>query len=429
MNAQATILLDFQHAGEIDWTGLLPEARRARELLESGSGPGGGFTGWLDLPSRTTADELDSIEQTAADIRRHDALVVVGIGGSFLGAKALIDAMRDPRNQGFPVHFAGWHLDGTDYASLLRHLAGRRYAVNAISKSGTTTEPGVALRLLLGDLESRFDAATVDRLVIATTDPADGALRGLADRRGWTSFPVPADVGGRFSVLTPVGLLPAAAAGINVHALLAGAGEMMDALRNPANDSPSSNPALAYAAFRLAAYRAGRKVEALLTCSPRLGSLADWWQQLFGESEGKQRRGILPVPIALTTDLHSLGQWLQQGERIALETAIDVVRGDDLTVPATESGGDGLGHLQGRRVHDVNRIALAATIEAHAADRTPCLRIEVPEISERTLGAMIYFFEYACGISAYAMGINPFDQPGVESYKQGMRRLLDEPSD
>ncbi|MBW2278613.1 MAG: glucose-6-phosphate isomerase [Deltaproteobacteria bacterium] len=427
MSVQQQILLDFEHVKDLDWTALLPEARRARELLESGDGPGNELTGWLDLPTRLTSGELDRIERQALDIRQHDALVVVGIGGSFLGAKALIDALRDPRQDAFPVHFAGWHLDGADHASLLRHLAEQRYAVNVISKSGTTTEPGVAFRLLLDDLETRFDREAVDQLVVATTDSSRGALRALADRRGWASFPVPHDVGGRFSVLTAVGLLPAAAAGLDVRALLDGAREMMDRLRNPANDSPSSNPALAYAAFRQAAYREGRKIETLLLSSPGLVSLGGWWQQLFGESEGKQQRGLFPVPVRLTTDLHSLGQWLQQGERVALETAIDVVEGDDLAVPASEAEHDGLSHLAQRPVHEIGRVALAATPEAHSADGAPCIRIEVPDTSPRTIGALLYFFEYACAISAYTMGVNPFDQPGVEAYKQNMHRLLGKP--
>jgi glucose-6-phosphate isomerase len=354
-------------------------------------------------------------------------MVVVGIGGSFLGAKALIDALADPRDDRFPIHFAGCHLDGADLAALLRHLSDKRYAVNAVSKSGTTTEPGVALRALLDELESRFDGEEVDRLVVTTTDASTGALRELSERRGWVSFPVPADVGGRFSVLTPVGLLPAAVAGLDIRSLLEGARQMMRALRSPADDDPSSNPALAYAAYRQAAYRAGRKVEALLTCSPRLSALAGWWQQLFGESEGKQGLGLLPVPVRITTDLHSLGQWLQQGERIALETAIDVVAGDDLVVPTTAESADGLDHLAGRAVHEINRVALAATLEAHAAGGTPCARIELPDISEHSLGSLLYFFEYSCALSAYTMGVNPFDQPGVEAYKQNMHRLLGKP--
>jgi glucose-6-phosphate isomerase len=428
MSTALPILLDFDHVGDLDWSALLPEAQRARDLLESGGGPGSEMTGWLDLPTRTTEREIERVEAAAERIRREDALVVVGIGGSYLGAKALIDALGDPRNVGFPIHFAGWQLDGTDHASLLRHLADRRYAVNAVSKSGTTTEPGVAFRLLLDDLESRFDRAEVDRLITATTDASRGALRTLAERRGWATFPVPDDVGGRYSVLTPVGLLPAAAAGLDIRALLDGAREAADALRDPTAD-PASNPALCYAAFRQAAYRAGRKLEALLISAPGLRSLGGWWQQLYGESEGKRQGGLFPVPVQLTTDLHSLGQWLQQGERIACETGLDVIDGDELTVPASETSDDRLGYLAGRTVHEIGRVALAATLEAHSADGSPCLRLELRQVSEQTVGALLYFFEYACAISAYTMGVNPFDQPGVEAYKKNMHRLLGKPSE
>jgi glucose-6-phosphate isomerase len=230
-------------------------------------------------------------------------------------------------------------------------------------------------------------------------------------------------VGGRFSVLTGVGLLPAAAAGCDVRALLAGAGEMQELLRAPGNDT-TDNPALKYAALRQAAYRAGRKVEALLYCTPALSSLAEWWKQLFGESEGKQGQGLLPTSIGLTTDLHSLGQWLQDGEPIALETAIDAVGGDAIEIPDDPARPDRPDRLAGRPLHEVNRVALAATLEAHAAGGTPCARIQVPAITEPTLGGLLYFFEYACAVSAYVQGVNPFDQPGVEHYKRNMRRLL-----
>lgn len=421
MEHEPPLRIDLDLAADIDRTAAAADVLRARRDLEGGAGPGAGMTGWLDLPSRMEG-ELERIERAAADLRRREAVVVVGIGGSYLGARAVIEALGEPSATAPEVLFAGHHLDAHEHGALLARLAGADYAVNVISKSGTTTEPGCAFRLLWGDLRSRHGDALGTR-VVATTDRAHGALRELADAHGLTSFEVPDDVGGRFSVLTAVGLLPVAAAGIDIRALLGGAQGMMRRLR-AATDDLEANPALAYAAFRLAAFRAGRSVEVLATCAPRLRHLAEWWKQLFGESEGKAGKGLFPASLALTTDLHSLGQWMQEGPRLAIETALDVVHERPLPIPAMDGDRDGLRHLAGRDMHQVNRIALAATLEAHRDGGVPCCRIEIDRLDPATLGALLYFFEYACGVSALALGVNPFDQPGVEAYKRNMRRLL-----
>lgn len=422
MERDFTLRIDLDLAAGLDRSAAAGDVQRARRTLEDGSGPGSGMTGWLDLPTRMEAD-LSRIEQVAASLREHDVVVVVGIGGSYLGARAVIEALGSPFGPAPKVLFAGHHLDARYHAALLERLSGADFAVNVISKSGTTTEPGCAFRFLWEELGRRFGGELAAR-VVATTDRSRGALRQLADAHGLTSFEVPDDVGGRFSVLTAVGLLPVAVAGVDVRALLAGARGMMDLLRDPAADGVDSNPALAYAAFRLAAFRAGKRIEVLSATAPHLASLAEWWKQLFGESEGKGGQGLFPAALSLTTDLHSLGQWMQDGPRIVAETALDVREERPLAIPAMEGDGDGLGHLAGRAMHDVNRIALAATLEAHRDGGVPCCRLELDRMDASTLGALLYFFEYACGVSAYALGVNPFDQPGVEAYKRNMHRLL-----
>jgi len=414
------------HISAQDLRAALPEAAAALRSLLRREGPGADMLGWLDLP-KAPRREIELIADTGKRIQdTSDCLVVVGIGGSYLGARAVIEALSSPLERSPRVLFAGHHLDARYHRALLERLADVDYAVNVISKSGTTTEPGCAFRLLWDDLECRRGADLGARVVV-TTDRARGALRELADAHRLTSFEVPDDVGGRFSVLTAVGLLPMAAAGIDVRALLAGARTMMERLRDPAADGVETNPALAYAAFRLAAFAAGRRLEVLATTAPHLGCLAEWWKQLFGESEGKGGQGLFPASLTLTTDLHSLGQWMQEGPRIAAETALDVVEEEPLAIPAMAGDRDGLGHLTGRAMHDVNRVALAATLEAHADGGVPCCRIEVDRLDAAGLGALLYFFEYACGVSAYALGVNPFDQPGVEAYKKNMHRLLGRP--
>jgi glucose-6-phosphate isomerase len=424
MNDATTLKLDFSNAAGIDVGAAEADVRCARETLETGTGPGASMRGWLDLPARQTAAEIDRIAATAERIRKLDALVVVGIGGSYLGAAAVMRALGAPFAPEFPVLFAGHNLDADYYARLLSHLEGKRYAVNVISKSGGTTEPSIAFRLLWRDLEKRFPRAELKELVFVTTGAKPSGLKRFQEAYALDMLEVPEDVGGRFSALCPVGLLPIAAAGYDVRAILAGAKEAMDAVRDPKRNDTASNPALAYAAFRLAAYRAGKKIEVLSSSTPRLQLLAEWWKQLYGESEGKGGKGLFPAAMSLTTDLHSLGQWMQDGERIVCETALDVVESAPIEVPPIEGDIDGLAYLNGQKVHHVDRTAMGATLAAHRDGGVPCLRMELPRIDARTVGYLLYFFEYACGVSAYALGVNPFDQPGVEAYKKNMKRML-----
>ncbi|MBI3394447.1 MAG: glucose-6-phosphate isomerase [Spirochaetia bacterium] len=416
--------LDFSHAKGVDPSSLYTSALDARQLLESKKGPGSDFLGWLDLPE--TAESLvPAIEKAAEAVRNTEALVVVGIGGSYLGARCVTEALARPFTQSFPIHFAGHHLDAGYHAALLDHLKSRRYSVNVISKSGTTTEPGLAFRYLWNDLSHRYPKDLAS-LVFATTDAKKGGLRKLADANGLQAFVIADDVGGRYSVLSPVGLLPIAAAGHDIRALLQGARDMMHLIRK--TDDPAKNPAVQYAAWRNAAYKAGKKIELFVSYRPGLHFLSEWWKQLFGESEGKNGKGIFPASVDLTTDLHSMGQWIQEGERTLFETVIDVEEDRSLLVPKAQSDDDGLNYLAGKSLGEVNRTALAATLSAHESGGVPCLRLAVPRIDERTLGALMYLFEYACGISAYMLGVNPFDQPGVEAYKKAMFRLLGRPT-
>lgn len=427
------IQLDFSYAREGGGASLAGDALAARDTLEGRQGRGADFLGWLDLPEQALADEagLARLEAAAELIRKSEALVSVGIGGSYLGARAALEALRPPRTfgerAGFPVHFAGHQMDAAYHGELLAHLSGRRYAVNAISKSGTTTEPGLAFRLLWKDLAARFSAEELRELVFATTDASKGSLRKLADAQNLQSFVIPDDVGGRFSVLTPVGLLPIAAGGLNIRRLLEGARDMAAYLRSDEGRGFDRNPALRYAAYRNAQYRSGKKIEILAAYQSGLVSLAEWWKQLFGESEGKENKGIFPASVNLSTDLHSMGQWMQEGERIIFETVLDVEQVSGPEIPARDDDDDGLNYLAGRSLHEVNRTALEATLGAHRDGGVECLRLKIRELNEHSLGALFYFFEYACGVSAYMLGVNPFDQPGVEAYKSNMFRLLGKP--
>ena len=403
------------------------DAIEARRVLESRKGAGNDFLGWMDLPEKIGEDDLKRVEEAAHRIRQNDALVVVGIGGSYLGARAVLEALRNPVDPGFPIHFAGHHLDSAYHSHLLDHLKGKRYAVNVISKSGTTTEPGLAFRFLWNDLRGRFSREELRNQVFATTDARKGSLRVLADGEGLDTFVIPDDVGGRYSVFTPVGLLPIASAGIDVRALVEGARAMTEHLRSTAGEDPHRSQALAYAAYRNGAYRQGKKIEIFASYIPSLHYVAEWWKQLFGESEGKNLQGIYPASVDLSSDLHSLGQWIQEGERTLFETILDVVEGPSLEIPRDSADEDGLNYLAGRGLHDVNRVALQATREAHVEGGVPAARFEIPRLDAWHLGALLYMFEYSCGISAYMQKVNPFDQPGVEAYKKNMFRLLGKP--
>lgn len=404
------------------------EVDAAHKMLEGGSGPGSDYLGWLHLPSRAKGKDLVPIEETAARIRESsDVLVVVGIGGSYLGARAVIEALTPHFGQrgGPQVIFAGHHLCGGYLRDLLDNLDGRRVSINVISKSGTTTEPGIAFRVLKGRLEQKLGRDEARKRIIATTDCSKGALRAMADAEGYETFVIPDDVGGRYSVLTPVGLLPIAAAGVDIRALIAGAAAMEAASKET---SIEANAAYRYAALRSILYRKGYAVELLSNFRPALQSFGEWWKQLAGESEGKDGKGLFPAAADMTTDLHSLGQWIQEGRRNLFETFLTVSRaGRDVRVPQDHTNRDGLEYLAGKSLDYVNKRATLATAAAHMAGGVPNMTVTIPKLDARSLGGLIYFFERAVALTGYMLGVNPFDQPGVEAYKTGMFELLGKP--
>ncbi|MBE7439051.1 MAG: glucose-6-phosphate isomerase [Spirochaetales bacterium] len=398
---------------------ILQEARRAQSSLESRSCPGQEFLGWLDLPAKMKA-EHSALQSLLIDSSGVDALVVVGIGGSYLGTRAALEALRPPFTRGLPVYFAGHHLDSAYHAALMKFLDGKKYLVHVISKSGTTTEPGIAFRLLYDDLRRRFPDSYRE-LILAVTDEKKGALRQLAQKEGLKTCVIPDDVGGRYSVFSYVGLLPLAQAGLDTGRMLEGALAMQSRIL-----AGKDNPALEYAAYRNQAYRSGKKIEILASYRSSLTYFAEWWKQLFGESEGKEGRSIFPASVNLTTDLHSMGQWIQDGERTIFETVLDVQEETVLRIPSLDMS-DGLGYLEGKSLAHVNRAALEGTRQAHSEGGVPVAVLSAPEMTAEVLGALFYLFEYACGISALMLGVNPFDQPGVEAYKKSMFRLLGKP--
>ena len=387
----------------------------------------------MHLPSSITAEHLADLKATAEVLRANcDTIVVAGIGGSYLGARAVIEALGNQfewlTNQGEnPVMlFAGNNI-GEDYlAELCEYLKGRRFGVINISKSGTTTETALAFRLLKKQCEDQRGLEMARKVIVAVTDAKKGAARVTADKEGYKSFIIPDNVGGRFSVLTPVGLLPIACAGFDIEALVKGAADMEKAT---APEVPfEENLAARYAALRNALYNAGKKIEILANYQPKLHSMNEWWKQLYGESEGKGGKGIFPAAVDLTTDLHSMGQWIQDGERTIFETVISVAQPRHTVLfPHDEENLDGLNFLEGRRVDEVNKMAELGTQLAHVDGGVPNLRIVMPELNAYYLGQLIYFFERACGISGLVLGVNPFDQPGVEAYKKNMFALLGKP--
>lgn len=409
------------------------DAEKCSAILHSGSGKGNDFLGWLNLPSEIDDTHLTDIETTAAKLRQEcDVVVVIGIGGSYLGAKAVIEAlnnsfdwlMTERRNP--VVVYAGQNI-GEDYLyELTQMLNGKRFGIISISKSGTTTEPAIAFRMLKTMLENQVGKAKAKDLIVCITDKSRGALRTLANQEGYKTFIIEDNIGGRFSVLSPVGLLPIAVAGFSVRDLVAGARHMQN--RCGADVPFENNIAMQYAAMRNELYRLGRKVEILVNFNPKLHYVSEWWKQLYGESEGKDGKGIFPASVDFTTDLHSMGQYIQEGERIMFETVISVeTPAHEVRVPKNDDNLDGLNFLAGKRVDDVNKMAELGTKLAHVDGGVPNLRLSVPQISEFYLGQLIYFFEKACGISGYMLGVNPFDQPGVEAYKKNMFALLDKP--
>lgn len=409
------------------------KAEESAALLESGKGKGNDFLGWLHLPSSISEAHLSDIEATAESLRSQcEVVVVIGIGGSYLGAKAVIDALSntfvwmsaDKKNP--IVLYAGQNI-GEDYLYELQDiLKNKSFGIINISKSGTTTEPAIAFRLLKKQLENQVGKEAAQKRIVAITDASKGALRKLATMEGYKTFVIPDNVGGRFSVLTPVGLLPIAVAGFDIRKLVAGAVEMEKLCGD--NVPFAQNPAAIYAATRNALYKAGKKTEILANFNPKLHFFAEWWKQLYGESEGKDHLGIFPAAVDFTTDLHSMGQWIQEGERTIFETVLSVMNMEhEVVIPSDEENLDGLNFLAGKRVDQVNKMAELGTQIAHVDGGVPNIKIEIQAITEYCLGQLIYFFEKACGVSGYLLGVNPFDQPGVEAYKKNMFALLDKP--
>lgn len=400
------------------------DAVKAHDSLISKSGAGSEFTGWRDLLLDPNDAQLEHINEVAEEIRRKaDVFLCIGIGGSYLGAKAVIQALTPYLSEagGPEILFAGHHISGAYMRDLLDYVDGRSVYVNVISKSGTTLEPALAFRYVRQLVEDAFEDD--DRRIIVTTDPKKGALNTLHRNKGYRKFDIPPDVGGRFSVLTPVGLLPIAAAGIDIVALFYGAVAAAEDLSDA-----TDNDAIRYAALRYALLQQGKSVDLLSVFEPRLRGLAEWWQQLFGESEGKDGRGLFPAIAQYSTDLHSFGQYVQEGQRTLMETFLMVEKDDGaLAVPDSEDDLDGLNYLRGKTMSDVNRAAYEGTSRAHSDGKVPNLTVWLDRISPGTIGETIYFFEHAVAVSGYLLGVNPFDQPGVEAYKNEMFRLLGRP--
>lgn len=413
---------------------IRPQAEAARDILLSKKGAGSDFLGWLDLPEDYDKDEFARIKKAADKIRSDsEVLLVVGIGGSYLGARAAIEFLKhnffnsvgkDKRNAP-EIYFLGNNISTTYIHDLIEVIGDRDFSINMISKSGTTTEPGISFRIFKDLLEKKYGKEAAAGRIYATTDAHKGALKSLADAEGYEEFVVPDDVGGRFSVLTAVGLLPIAVAGADIDALMKGAAEGRKMARENAF---ADNDALKYAAVRNILYRKGKAVEIVANYEPSLHFVSEWWKQLYGESEGKDQKGIFPASVDLTTDLHSMGQFIQDGARIMFETVINIEKPRyEITMQKADNNLDGLDYLAGKTVDFANKCAMNGTILAHTDGNVPNAVINVPEQNEEYLGQLFYFFEFACGVSGYMLGVNPFNQPGVESYKKNMFALLGKP--
>ena len=433
-----SISLDFTKAASFLGEGAVeayePKAKAALEALENSTCPGNDFLGWLHLPSSITPDFLDEVQAVANTLREKcEVVVVAGIGGSYLGARAVIEALsnsfawliQDKKNP--QILFAGNNISEDYLAELTDYLKGKRFGVINISKSGTTTETALTFRLLKKQCEAQMGKDVARDVIVAVTDAKRGAARTCADKEGYKSFVIPDNVGGRFSVLTPVGLLPIACAGFDIKALVAGATDMEKA--TGVNVPFGENIAAQYAAVRNALYNeGGKKIEIMVNYQPKLHFIAEWWKQLYGESEGKDGKGIFPASCDFTTDLHSMGQWIQDGERSIYETVISVETPNrELDFPHDDENLDGLNFLAGKRVDEVNKMAELGTRLAHVDGGVPNIRISVPVLNEYYIGQLIYFFEIGCGISGNILGVNPFNQPGVEAYKKNMFALLNKP--
>ena len=431
INIDISRILDFVPNSELK--ALEPELKDAIIKLEKGTGAGNDFIGWMNLASKMDKKLLADIKDTARVLRENcEVVIVAGIGGSYLGSRAVIEALsnsftqliQDGKNP--QILFAGHNISEDYLFELTQYLKGRKFGVINISKSGTTTETALAFRLLKKQCEDQMGKDEARKVIVAITDAKRGAARVCADKEGYRSFIIPDNVGGRFSVLTPVGLLPIAVAGFDIDKLVQGAADMES---KTTSDTPlDQNPAAKYAAARNALYRNGKKIEILVNFQPKLHYLSEWWKQLYGESEGKENKGIFPASVDFSTDLHSMGQWIQEGERTIFETVISVDKVQhSVLVPSDDGNLDGLNFLAGKHVDEVNKMAELGTQLAHVDGGVPNIRITVPELNEYWIGQLIYMFEKGCGISGYVLGVNPFNQPGVEAYKKNMFALLNKP--
>ena len=418
--------------GKFELNDLLAQEERvaaAHDMLVKGTGAGNDFIGWLDMPTALPQAEIDAIKACAAKIRANSkALVVVGIGGSYLGARAVIDLLRGSNHNALDdieVYFAGNSLSTRAWNELLKLLEDKDWSLDIVSKSGGTTEPAVAARVLRWHLEQKYGKEGAKERIVCTTDPNKGILRAMAEEEGYETFPIPANVGGRYSILSAVGLLPLAVAGIDIDELLNGAREAQKAL----NDERSfNNPVWQYAAARNLLYENGKKIEMLCSYEPDFAYFGRWWQQLFGESEGKEGKGIFPTYLEYSADLHSMGQLVQEGERTMFETVVRFAPPKDaITIETDWKDLDKLNFLAGKTVDFVEAQACAAVVDAHRDGGVPVMLLECGDLNEHNVGELLYFFELSCGVSAYMLGVNPFNQPGVEAYKKNMYKLLGKP--
>ncbi|BAB07062.1 glucose-6-phosphate isomerase [Halalkalibacterium halodurans] len=424
--------LDFIQEHELD--NLQDQVHAAHRALHDGTGAGNDFLGWIDLPVNYDREEFSRIQKAAEKIRNDsDVLLVIGIGGSYLGAKATLEALNHSfynivdksERKGPQIFFVGHHISSTYVQELFDVLEGKDVSINVISKSGTTTEPAIAFRIFRDYLEKKYGKEESRKRIYATTDRERGALKTLANEEGYESFIIPDDVGGRFSVLTAVGLLPIAASGLDIEAMMKGAADARDAFRN---SDLKENPAYQYAVVRNALYNKGKTIELMVNYEPALQYFSEWWKQLYGESEGKDGKGIFPASVNFSTDLHSMGQYVQDGRRDLFETIIQVEKPKkNMTIEKADQDLDGLNYLAGETMDFVNKKAFEGTLLAHVDGGVPNLVVSVPELDEYYMGYLMYFFEKACGLSGYLLGVNPFDQPGVEAYKKNMFALLGKP--
>ncbi|OKY89329.1 MAG: glucose-6-phosphate isomerase [Bacteroidales bacterium 55_9] len=429
----SSIKLDIAKSGVVITEQMKAQAQQANELLHSGKGAGSDFLGWVHLPSSIDDAQIAAIEAQAEKLRaKAEVVICIGIGGSYLGAKAVYEAMNNSfeflrrKHENPTVLFAGQNISEDYTYELLDAVKDYSIAAIVISKSGTTTEPAIAFRIIKAEIEKRYGKEDAATRIVAVTDKARGALKTLATNEGYPTFVIPDDVGGRFSVLTPVGLLPLAVAGVDIKALVAGATAMEKA--TDASVPVDENISAQYAIVRNELYREGKKTEILGSYEPKLQYVGEWWKQLYGESEGKDGKGIFPASVTLTADLHSMGQYIQEGERTLFETIISVAESKHtVKVESDAENLDGLNYLAGKRISQINHMAELGVRLAHIDGGVPNIRVEIPTIDAESLGALIYFFEKACGISGYLLGVNPFNQPGVEAYKKNMFALLDKP--